>query len=58
MPWTIKDVDKHIKGLTSVQKKEWVKIANSIYRQCIKAGGTDKLCAPQAIRIANDQIKK
>lgn len=30
MPWGIQDVERHIKGLTSAQKKHWVEIANAV----------------------------
>lgn len=30
MPWTTKDVDRHKKGLTDKQKRQWVAIANSV----------------------------
>jgi hypothetical protein len=53
MPWTVDSVDKHKKGLSPEQKKKWVATANSALAACIKKGGTDKSCAPQAIRIAN-----
>jgi hypothetical protein len=57
MPWAVKDVEKHKKGLTPVQKKKWVKIANSIYKDCMKTG-TDKTCAGKAIRIANSKFSE
>jgi len=53
MPWTTADVDSHKKGLSDEQKKKWVATANSALTACIKKGGNDKSCAPQAIRIAN-----
>jgi hypothetical protein len=53
MPWTIADVDKHKKGLSDKQKKQWVAVANSVLAKCIKDGGTDATCAPTAIREAN-----
>lgn len=56
MPWSVKDVESHKKGLTSTEKKEWVKVANSVLADCIKKGGTDKTCAPKAIRIANSKF--
>jgi uncharacterized protein YdaT len=56
MPFTTKDVSKHKKGLTSSQKKKWVEVANSILSDCIEEGGTDKTCAPKAIRIANSKF--
>ena len=56
MPWTVADVDKHKKGLTPDQKKKWASIANGALASCIKKGGTDESCAPQAIRIANGSV--
>ena len=56
MPWTVADVDKHKKGLTPEQKKEWVSIANGVLSKCLKDGGTDQTCAPKAIRIANSKF--
>jgi len=53
MPWTTDDVEKHKKGLSDEGKKRWVATANSALAACIKKGGTDATCAPQAIRIAN-----
>lgn len=56
MPWTIDSVDEHKKGLSSKQKKQWVKVANSVYDRCMKDGGSDKTCAPSAIRQANGVV--
>jgi len=56
MPFKPSDVNSHKKGLTPTQKKRWVKIANGILNDCIKKGGTDKTCAPKAIRIANSKF--
>jgi len=58
MPWTVKDVDKHIKSLTDKQKKVWVRVANDALARCIEAGGTDETCAPKAIRQANTVAQK
>jgi hypothetical protein len=56
MPWTIDKVEEHIKGLTPSKKKQWVEIANSVLKKCISNGGTDKTCAPSAIRQANGVV--
>lgn len=56
MPWTKKDVDKHIGGLTDHQKSVWVAVANSALAKCEKEGGTS--CDAKAIRQANAQAKK
>jgi len=56
MPWDISQVDSHKKGLSEDQKKRWVATANSVLADCIKKGGTDKTCAPKAIRIANGTV--
>jgi hypothetical protein len=58
MPWSVSDVDSHKKGLTPEQKKKWVSIANGIYKECLSKGGTDKTCAPKAIRIANSKFSE
>ena len=56
MPWTVTDVDKHKKGLSDKQKKQWVRIANAALKACLKKGGTDESCAPSAIRQANGVV--
>jgi len=58
MPWTVKDVDRHKKGLTPEQKKKWVKVANGILRDCTKQGGSTSSCEGKAIRIANSKFAK
>jgi hypothetical protein len=58
MPFTIQDANKHKKGMTSKQTRQWTHIANSELSKCIKSGGTDETCAPKAIRYANGVIKK
>jgi len=54
MPWTVGDVDRHKKGLTTEQKKKWVSIANGVLKQCQEEGGSD--CEGKAIRIANSKF--
>jgi hypothetical protein len=56
MPWTTADVEQHKKGLTAKQKKQWCRIANSVLAKCIAKGGTDKTCAPSAIKQANGVV--
>jgi uncharacterized protein YdaT len=58
MPWTVKDVDDFKKGLTPEQKKKWVKTANAVYKECMNKGGTDKKCAPKAIKTANSKFSE
>ena len=58
MPWQVKDVDSHKKGLSPEQKKKWVSVANGIYKDCLAKGGSDKTCAPKAIRIANSKFSE
>lgn len=50
MPFTVADVDKHNKGLSDKQKKQWVEVANSV----LDDGGNDA----KAIRMANGVVKK
>ena len=54
MPWTVKDVEKHNKGLTDAQKKRWVEVANLTLENCRKKGGKD--CDAFAIRQANGVV--
>ncbi len=56
MPWTVKDVDRHKKGLTSTQKKSWVKTANKVLADCKAKKGKD--CEGKAIRIANSKFSQ
>ena len=57
MPWTVDDVDRFKKGLTSSQKRRWVKIANSSYERCAEEGEKTNLdCEVSAIRIANTKF--
>lgn len=58
MPWTEKDVEKHNKGLTTKQKKQWVDVANSHLSKCTGDGGDEKTCAAEAIKMANGVVKK
>jgi len=58
MPWTVKDVDEHKKGLTPSQKREWVRVANETLNDCLKAGGSQKICEGKAIRIANSKFSE
>ena len=58
MPWTSKDAEKHIKGLTDKQSQAWAKVANSVRTRCIKGGGTEDKCDEQAIKSANAAAKR
>jgi len=57
MPWSLSDVDAHCAGLSDKRKQVWVAVANGVLAECLKGGGTDKTCAPKAIRIANSRAK-
>lgn len=56
MPWTVADVDAHIKGLSAKQKRAWVAIANSALAKC-EAEHRDN-CDALAIRQANAAAKR
>lgn len=59
MPFTVNDVDKHKSGLSPKQKKQWVAIANSVLKKCMdEPKGTDKKCAPKAIKQASGSVKE
>lgn len=49
MPWSVKDVDKHKKGLSQDQKVKWVRVANDILKR-----DNDEA---KAIKAANSQVK-
>lgn len=53
MPYTVSDVERHIKGLSAHQKTVWVAVANSVLKRCLANGGSDTTCAGKAIRQAN-----
>jgi len=56
LPFSISDVSKHNKNLTTKQKKVWVATANNVLNKCNKEGGSD--CDAKAIKIANGVVKK
>jgi len=56
MPWSVGDVDKHKKGLSDKQKRQWVRIANSVLSRCMAKGGSESECAGSAIRQANGVV--
>jgi len=58
MPWSLKDVDGFIKGLTDKQKAAWVSIANSTLDLCLHNGGNAANCEGKAIRIANAKAQE
>lgn len=53
MPFTPTDANRHKKGLSPTQKRQWSHVANSVLKRCIKAGGTVKSCDGRAVRAAN-----
>lgn len=53
MPYTVADVDTHIKNLGPKAKRAWVAIANSALTKCVSAGGKEAACAGKAIIQAN-----
>lgn len=56
MPWTVSDVDEHKEGLTARQKRQWVRIANSVRRDCLDEGNSESYCDGLAIRQANGSV--
>lgn len=58
MPWTVEDVDKHKKGLSDKQKRQWVHVANSALERCVAKGGKEEECAVSAIRQADSVVGK
>jgi hypothetical protein len=56
MPWTETDVDKHKMGLTPKQKKQWVRISNSVLKAEMKKGKSEEEAAISAIKQANGVV--
>lgn len=56
MPWTLKDVDEHNKGLTREEKEQWVEVANSVRKECLDSGGDVGECDASAVRQANSVV--
>jgi hypothetical protein len=54
MPFTSKDAEKHHKGLSAKQKKQWAAVANSVLASCQKKGSDN--CDGVAIRTANGVV--
>lgn len=57
MPWTVDDVEKHIKGLSDKQKEVWVKVANAARKRCLNSGKSERECDASAIKQANAVAK-
>jgi hypothetical protein len=58
MPWSAADADRHHKGLSAKQKRQWAAVANSQLATCLKKGGSQGQCEGQAVRAANAAVNK
>ncbi|MFA5053637.1 MAG: hypothetical protein WC565_06250 [Parcubacteria group bacterium] len=58
MPWSIGNIPDAFKSLSKEKKRLAISIANGVLRSCLKDGGTDKECAPKAIRVALAKVKE
>jgi hypothetical protein len=56
MPWSVEDVDKHKKGLSDKQKKQWIRIANSVRSRELAKGKSEGEADASAIRQANGVV--
>ena len=56
MPWTAQDAERHKKGLSAKQKRQWAKVANSALQTCLSNRGNQQTCEALAIRQANSVI--
>jgi Putative phage serine protease XkdF len=56
MPWVAADADRHKKGLSAKQKRQWAHVANSALERCQAESGTD--CEGRAVRQANSAVDK
>ncbi len=58
MPWTVADVERHNKGLSDKQKRQWVHVANGALQRCLSEGRDSKTCEASAIKQANAVVSK
>ena len=58
MPWVAADADRHHKGLSPKQRRQWAHVANSQLQTCLDRGGAQAHCEGQAIRAANAAVNK
>jgi len=58
MPWSIGSYPDTFNSLSNDDKRLAISIANGVYRTCMRDGGTDKKCAPEAIRVALSKVKE
>jgi len=58
MPWSKGNIPTSFKNLKGDTLDLALSIANGVLKRCIANGGTDKTCAPQAIRVALAKVKE
>lgn len=56
MPWSLSDVDKHKKGLSLKQKRQWVEVANSVLSHLLGLGTAQGEAEARAIKAANSKV--
>jgi len=56
VPWKTEDVERHKKGLSDKDKRQWVATANSALKACLADDGDTEKCEGRAIRIANAAV--
>jgi len=56
MPFTMDDAEKHKKGMTEKQKKQWMRISESVRKREMKKGMSEKEAAASAIKQANGVV--
>jgi HK97 family phage prohead protease len=53
MPWTARDADRHVEGLSAGQRRIWARVANDALKRCMTNGGSTSACEGRAVRQAN-----
>ena len=56
MPWTPADANRHKKGLSARQRRQWSAVANSALQRCLAQGRSQSACESSAIRQANSAV--
>jgi hypothetical protein len=56
-PWTVEDVESHVKGLDDKGKRQWVTVATGHRESCIASGKDSATCDVEAIKMANGVVE-
>ena len=58
MPWSVGDVESHIKGLTDRQKRVWVEVANGALERGEDEGSAIRMANAAAQRVGKAKTRE